>query len=187
MGTISHAKVHPEPTTNHSKNQSDYLVNKFRTNGWTAPLHPLQIMAFLCFFFLAGKCTNFTRILQAICFFISKKSSFQLFAKIYPKLIRIFFINKIAGHLGLMVPFIPNATWRWSIIFLSALAFIINFIILIINISIDPADINVINKYKCADFSRVGLFNPNRHRHVIENQFCYICCLLYTSPSPRDS
>ncbi|XP_074603010.1 palmitoyltransferase ZDHHC11-like [Brevipalpus obovatus] len=134
MGTISHIKVHPEPNLNHSKNQSDtYVVKKFRTNGWTPPLHPLQIMAFLCFFILAGI------------------------------------------YYGLLVPFLPNSAWRWLITLLSALAFVSNLVILIINISINPADVNVIKKYKCVNSSRMGLFNPDKQRHVIENQFCYIC------------
>ena len=37
------------------------------------------------------------------------------------------------------------------------------------------------------NYNRVSKFNTNKHRQVLHGQIWFCDCLLYTSPSPRDS
>jgi hypothetical protein len=74
-----------------------------------------------------------------------------------------------------MVPMLPKSSIKWLALAINGVIFVFHFIIHLLSMSIDPADQNVIEKYKQTK-NRIGnSFDRTKHRHVIENQFCYIC------------
>ena len=106
--------------------------NFVRINGWTYPLHWLQIIAW---FFLLLMCL--------VCF-------------------------------AFIVPTLPNYQIRCTVIVVKVLVLVLHFITHVIAVSINPADDNVIDKLDLRK-DRPTKFDRNKHSHVIENQFCYIC------------
>ncbi|XP_054164815.1 palmitoyltransferase ZDHHC1-like, partial [Oppia nitens] len=72
-----------------------------------------------------------------------------------------------------IVPTLPSTPIRCTVVVIKLLVIIIHFITHIKAITINPADDAVIDKL---DVTRNRpKFDRNKHSHVIENQFCYIC------------
>ncbi|RWS08061.1 putative palmitoyltransferase ZDHHC1-like isoform X3, partial [Dinothrombium tinctorium] len=125
MGAIRNKKVHP--TVEQRRN------NKVRINGWSPPIHPLQITAWFFYFF---------------------------FAVLY---------------FGVMVPMLPTSMYRWLAAAVNGVTYFFHFVIHLTSVTVNPADINLIQKYKSRKKLSPNPFDSTKHAHVIENQFCYIC------------
>src|SRR5438876_179514 len=89
-----------------NSNNSVTTRNVSRINGWSLPLHPLQLLAWFFFLFFAV----------------------SLFAFI--------------------VPAIPTTLFRGLVVGLNLALFISNFLILIASVTVNPADDNVIERFK---------------------------------------
>lgn len=101
-----------------------------RRNGWSLPLHPLQLVAW---------------------FFIS------------------YFL---VMYFAVLVPSCPNGAWQIGLSVVNAVIALVHLTSHAFSITIDPADINVRAKNVQGPLPP---FDRNKHAHVIENQFCYIC------------
>ncbi|CAN7990963.1 unnamed protein product [Ixodes hexagonus] len=101
-----------------------------RRNGWSLPLHPLQLVAwfFLSYFLLM--------------------------------------------YFAVLVPSCPNGAWQIGLSVVNAVIALVHLTSHAFSITIDPADCNVRAKNVQGPLPP---FDRNKHAHVIENQFCYIC------------
>ena len=73
-----------------------------------------------------------------------------------------------------VVPTLPNTELRISMMVVASTVLVAHFITHIIAVNINPADDSVVDKL-AERKDRPTKFDRNRHSHVIENQFCYIC------------
>ncbi|RWS30092.1 hypothetical protein B4U80_02082, partial [Leptotrombidium deliense] len=88
------------------------------------------------------------------------------------------YLNHAVIYFGVMIPMLPTTAFRWSTATVTGLLFSVHLIIHVISVSMNPADINLIEKYnknKKTTNLRPNAFDRTKHAHVIENQFCYIC------------
>lgn len=71
-----------------------------------------------------------------------------------------------------LIPNVIDPTSRTVLIVLMSVSLAIHIISHCVSSAINPADYNVLNKnFK----GRMATFDRSKHKHVIENQYCYIC------------
>lgn len=89
-----------------------------------------------------------------------------------------FFFYFLFTLFTLLIPNLPVSCDRTLCYTFGCLIFTFHLIIHIMSVSTNPADDGVTAKYDARKGSRIfplGTFDQNKHEHVIENQFCYIC------------
>lgn len=140
MGAIGNKKIHPtsdnQDQNSISMKKTSIKQNSIRKNGWSLPLHPLQILSWIFYFLFGG----------------------------------IYF--------GFMIPMLPaQSLIQLLALITNAVLFILHLIFLLLCISINPADNNVIKRHFSSSERKIrpSEFDRTKHAHVIENQFCYIC------------
>ncbi|OQR70703.1 hypothetical protein BIW11_01639 [Tropilaelaps mercedesae] len=70
-----------------------------------------------------------------------------------------------------LIPNVQDGPKRCLLTMLMALSLGIHVFSLLVSSAINPADYNVLAK----NFAGRGTFDRSKHKHVIENQYCYIC------------
>ncbi|XP_049504273.1 palmitoyltransferase ZDHHC11-like [Panthera uncia] len=75
------------------------------------------------------------------------------------------------ANFGIFVPLLPP-NWNLVIYGVTGGLFCFHFVVHLLAISIDPAETNV----RLKNYSEpVPTFDPSKHTHVIENQYCHLC------------
>ncbi|XP_042854071.1 palmitoyltransferase ZDHHC11-like isoform X2 [Panthera tigris] len=75
------------------------------------------------------------------------------------------------ANFGIFVPLLPP-DWNLVIYGVTGGLFCFHFVVHLLAISIDPAETNV----RLKNYSEpVPTFDPSKHTHVIENQYCHLC------------
>ncbi|XP_025017046.1 uncharacterized protein LOC107362182 isoform X2 [Tetranychus urticae] len=156
MGALSKSKIHP--TSIHLQVEDNYNNHNSSTQTVNHPIAKSKV------FFKVNGWTQPFHALQLLAFFF------------------FFFFTGICFFI--IFPLLPTSHLRNTIYSIAGLLFASHLIFYLINITINPADPAVIDKYRRdkntktneqANQKGPATFDRSKHNHVIENQFCYIC------------
>ncbi|XP_067425932.1 palmitoyltransferase ZDHHC11-like [Emydura macquarii macquarii] len=73
---------------------------------------------------------------------------------------------------GIYIPLLPHG-WKYAAYAVIGVLFVHHLVAHLVAITIDPADQNVLTKKNYS--SPMPVFDRSRHKHVIQNQHCYLC------------
>lgn len=75
----------------------------------------------------------------------------------------------------LLIPNIGNYCLIISLMIINIMIYVLHLVFHLLASTVNPIDNNVLEKHRNVERTMTKQFDRTKHRHVIENQFCYIC------------